>query len=82
VPGSPGTAEFYAAPWIDVWLVPAGAAVDAFPDDLDELAAQFFAWSGWPPRRSGTLHLRRESSESLAASPRASRVAERKLRKL
>jgi hypothetical protein len=27
-------------------LVASGAAVDAFPDELDEVAAQFFPWFG------------------------------------
>jgi hypothetical protein len=42
--GWPNTqrSRFYAALWIGVLLVAGGAAVDAFPDDLDELAAQFF----------------------------------------
>jgi hypothetical protein len=34
--------EFYAALWIGVLLVAGGAAVDAFPDDLDELARAVF----------------------------------------
>ena len=37
-----GSRRVYAALWIGAWLVASGAAVDAFPDDLDQLAAQFF----------------------------------------
>jgi hypothetical protein len=32
--------------WLGAWLVAGGGAVDAFPDDMDELAAQFFARLG------------------------------------
>ena len=34
--------DFYAALWIGALLLAGGAAIDAFPDDLDALAAEFF----------------------------------------
>jgi hypothetical protein len=34
--------DFYAALWIGALLLAGGAAIDAFPDDLDELALEFF----------------------------------------
>ena len=34
--------DFYTALWIGALLRAGGAAVNAFPDDLDELALEFF----------------------------------------
>jgi hypothetical protein len=34
--------DFYAALWIGALLFAGGAAIDAFSDDLDELAQEFF----------------------------------------
>jgi hypothetical protein len=34
--------DFYAALWIGALLLAGGTAVDAFPDDLDKLALEFF----------------------------------------
>jgi hypothetical protein len=35
--------DFYAALWIGALLVAANAAIDVFPAEFDELAAEFFA---------------------------------------
>jgi hypothetical protein len=39
--------DFYAALWVGALLIAGGTAVNAFPDDLDELAVEFF--SRFPP---------------------------------
>jgi hypothetical protein len=63
----PAATDFYVALWIGARLVAGGAAVDALPDDLVELAAQFFAGADGRQRRSGTLHLRPTSRDASAS---------------
>lgn len=37
-----GSAEFYAVLWVGALLLAGGAAIDAFPTELDDLALEFF----------------------------------------
>lgn len=38
----PAPEDFYAALWLGALMLAGDAAIDPFPDELDELAMQFF----------------------------------------